>query len=260
LSLNRVPARIDMMRIGWFTTARGPGSLSLFTRMLEKVDSGIFDAQISFVFINREVKGNDFRAKLIKMAKDRNIPVVIFPSDSFRQDLKVKDLDAWRDAYGEELRSRLGDYDIDFGVLAGYMLILDPETCRRYSLINLHPALPDTYTGTWEEIVGHVVDNNDERYGSMVHLCTPDLDRGQTLAYDSFPVDDLLGSGRSREELVRSIRGREAQREVHLLMETIRMILKGFIVLKDGAGWNKDGTILTVPLCLSSMIDHEMTD
>ena len=249
-----------MMRIGWFTTARGPGSLGLFAKMLENIDSGMFDARISLVFINREVKGNDFRAKLIKMAEERNIPVVIFPSDSFRQDLKARDIDAWRDAYGEELRSRLEDYQIDFGVLAGYMLILDPETCRRYSLINLHPALPDTYKGTWEEIVGQVVDNNDGRYGSMVHLCTPDLDRGQTLAYDSFPVGDLLGSGRSREELVRSIRGREVQREVHLLMETIKLILKGSIVLKEGAGWNQDGTMLTVPLCLSFQIDQEMID
>ena len=140
------------------------------------------------------------------------------------------------------------------------MLIFDPETCRRYSLINLHPALPDTYQGTWEEIVSQVVDNNDERYGSMVHLCTPDLDRGQTLAYDSFPVDDVLGSGRSREDLVRSIREREAQREVHLLMETIKLILKGSIVLKEGAGWNKEGTMLKEPLCLSSQIDQEMID
>ena len=249
-----------MMKIGWFTTARGPGSLGLFTKMLENIDSGMFDARISFVFINREVKGNQFRAKLINIAEERNIPVVIFPSDSFRQDLKANDMDAWRDAYGEGLRSRLSDFEIDFGVLAGYMLIFDPETCRRYSLINLHPALPDTYKGTWEEIVGQVVDNNDERYGSMVHLCTPDLDRGQTIAYDSFPVDDLLGSGRSREDLVKSIRGREAQREVHLLMETIKLILKGSIVLRGGTGWKKDGRMLTDPLCLSSQIDHDMTE
>ena len=247
-----------MMKIGWFTTARGPGSLNLLTKMLDDVDSGDIDAQISFVFINREVKGNQFRAKVVKMAKDRNIPVVIFPSDSFRQDLKAKDMDAWRDAYGEELRSRLTNYDIDFGVLAGYMLIFDPETCRRYSLINLHPALPDTYKGTWEEIVGQVVDNNDDRYGSMVHLCTPDLDRGQTIAYDSFRINDLFGPGRSRENIVQSIRGREVERESYLLMETIKHIVNGSIVLKDGVAWTTEGSRLSAPSCLSDLIDHEM--
>jgi phosphoribosylglycinamide formyltransferase 1 len=247
-----------MKKIGWFTTARGPGSLNLFTKMLEKVDSGMIDARISFVFINREVKGNQFRAKMIKMAEERKIPVMIFPSDSFRPDLKAKDMDAWRDAYGEGLRSRLNGFKIDFGVLAGYMLIFDPETCRRYSLINLHPALPDTYKGTWEEIVGQVVDNNDERYGSMVHLCTPDLDRGQTIAYDSFPVDDLLGSGRSREELVQSIRGREVRREASLLMETIKQVVNGSVDLRNGEAWKKDGSRLYTPLCLSEIIDHEL--
>jgi len=246
-----------MMKIGWFTTARGPGSLGLFTKMIENIDSGMIDARISFVFINREVKGNQFRAKLIEMAEERNIPVVIFPSDSFRQDLKANDIVAWRDAYGEGLRSRLSDFEIDFGVLAGYMLIFDPETCRTYSLINLHPALPDTYKGTWEEIVGQVVDNKDERYGSMVHLCTPDLDRGQTIAYDSFPIDDLLGSGCSREDLVRSIRGREVRREVSLLMETIKQIVNGTIELRNGKAWKKDGSSLSTPLCLSDIIDHE---
>ncbi len=247
-----------MKKIGWFTTARGPGSLNLFTKMLEKVDSGMIDARISFVFINRDVKGNQFRAKLMKMAEERYIPVVIFPSDSFRPDLKAKDMDAWRDAYGEGLRSRLSDFEIDFGVLAGYMLIFDPETCRRYSLINLHPALPDTYKGTWEEIVGQVVDNNDERYGSMVHLCTPDLDRGQTIAYDSFTINDLLDQSRSKSDMIKSIRGRELEREAHLLMETIEQIVNGSIVLKGGEAWEKDGSRLSTPPCLSDHIDHEL--
>ena len=80
---------------------------------------------------------------------------------------------------------------MDFGVLAGYMLILDPETCRKNVMINLHPALPDSYKGTWEEIVQKVVDNDDDRYGAMVHICTPELDRGDVLSYDSFDVRSL---------------------------------------------------------------------
>ena len=247
-----------MKRIGWFTTARGPGSFNLFNTMISRLESGDIEARLAFVFINREEKGNKYRRKIIEMSKDRGIPLIVFPSDTFMPDLKRQDITAWRDEYGKVLRERISAYDMDFGVLAGYMLIFDPETCRSYSLINLHPALPDTYKGTWEEIVGQVVDNNDERYGSMVHLCTPDLDRGQTLAYDSFPVDDLLGSGSSREDLVRSIRGREVRREVSLLMETIKQIVKGSIYLRNGKAWKKDGSRLSTPLCLSEIIDHEL--
>ena len=37
----------------------------------------------------------------------------------------------------------------DLSLLAGYMLIISPEMCRRYPLINLHPAAPDGPKGTW---------------------------------------------------------------------------------------------------------------
>jgi phosphoribosylglycinamide formyltransferase 1 len=247
-----------MKKIGWFTTARGPGSLNLFNSILSRIDSGDIDAQISFLFINRDIKGNQFRTKVVRMAEDHGIPVVIFPSDTFRQDLKERDIDAWRDAYGVELRSRLSRYDIDFGVLAGYMLIFDPETCRKYTSINLHPALPDTYKGTWEEILGQVVDNKDAFYGSTVHLCTPELDRGQPISYDSFPLDDLKDNLNSREELVQAIRGRELKREAFLLMATIKMITRGEIVLKGGEVLGKEGARTNNNPCLSDQIDLEM--
>ena len=89
-----------MKRIGWFTTARGPGSYGLFKTMMDAIRDGEIDAQISFVFINREVKDNEYRRKLIEMAEQNDVPVIIFPSDTFRPDLKEKDMEAWRDAYG----------------------------------------------------------------------------------------------------------------------------------------------------------------
>ena len=121
---------------------------------------------------------------------------------------------------------------MDFGVLAGYMLILDPETCRKNVMINLHPALPDSYKGTWEEIVQKVVDNDDDRYGAMVHICTPELDRGDVLSYDSFDVRSLSDPSISKQELVERIRAKELKREAPLLIETIKMIVNGEIVLK----------------------------
>ncbi len=130
---------------------------------------------------------------------------------------------------------------MDFGVLAGYMLIFDRETCRKYTMINLHPALPDTYKGTWEEIVGSVVDNHDNQYGATVHLCTPDLDRGEPIAYDMFPLESLKGKFRSREDLMKGIRAEELKREAYLLIGVIRMIVDGEVVLKDGKVFNRRG-------------------
>ncbi len=227
--------------IGWFTTARGPGSLNLFTTLMEWVRSGEIDVRVSFVFINREVKGNAYRQRLIDMAAAEGIPVIIFPSDGFRPDLKVKDLNGWREAYGEGLRERIAEHPMDFGVLAGYMLILDRITCEKYDIINLHPALPDTYTGTWEEIVGQVVRNRDPRYGAMVHICSPELDRGAIISYDSFPTAPMLDAPVAFEEKVRRVRSEEAKREAPLLMESIRMMTEGQVTVQRGKVHGPDG-------------------
>ena len=72
-----------MKFIGWFTTARGPGSFNLFKTIMDNIDNGSIDAKISFVFINREVKGNQIRSKLIGMAEKAGIPVILLPSDTF---------------------------------------------------------------------------------------------------------------------------------------------------------------------------------
>lgn len=244
-----------MKRIGWFTTGRGPGSLGLFTTMRSKIRSGEIDARIAFVFINRDIKGNQFRAKLVALAEEDGIPVIILPSDSFRPDLKQRDLTAWRDAYGEALRERIFEHEMDFGVLAGYMLILDPATCQKYNIINLHPALPDTYQGTWEDIVRKVAESEDDRYGSMIHICTPELDRGAVVAYDEFCITDLRRTNGSVDELAKAIRAREVQREVPLLMETIRLLVGGEIAIKAGSVIDRKGRRLMSPYCLGAVVD-----
>ena len=246
---------MTMKRIGWFTTARGPGSFNLFKTMMANIKDGSIDARISFVFINREVKGNQFRMKLIAMAEEADIPVIILPSDDFETELKKKDLPAWRDAYGKAMRDQISKYPMDFGALAGYMLILDPETCRKYTIINLHPALPDTYKGTWEEIVSQVVENGDERYGATVHVCTPELDRGETLAYDSFAVTPIKMRFPAEEDQIKQVRAEELKREAYLLIGAIKMIVDGELVIDHGNVLDRRGNHVRSNKCLASQID-----
>jgi phosphoribosylglycinamide formyltransferase-1 len=249
---------MEMKRIGWFTTGRGLGSLGLFSTVRSMIESGEIDAKLSFVFMNREVKGNPNRAKLIAMAEEDGVPVIILPSDGFRNDLKGKDLDAWRVAYGKAMRDRIAEHPMDFGVLAGYMLILDPETCMKHDIINLHPALPGTYQGTWEEIVRRVAESDDETYGSMVHVCTPELDRGATVAYDEFGVDDLRKSFSSKDELASALRERQRSREVPLLMETVKMLTEGRVALVRGRLMDAHGRPILKAPNLASSIDRNM--
>ncbi|NLK25718.1 MAG: hypothetical protein GX307_03960 [Euryarchaeota archaeon] len=242
-----------MKRIGWFTTARGPGSYGLFKAIISNIESGELDARLSFVFINRDIKGNEYRMKIIQMAEERGIPVIILPSDAFMPDLKARDVEAWRNAYGRELRDRISPYGMDFGVLAGYMLIVDPQTCHEHVLINLHPALPDTYKGTWKEIVTRVAKSSDHAYGATVHLCSPILDCGDAIAYDSFELDELR-KRTPREELPDAIRAKEVAREIPLLMESIRLLVNEDITVREGTLLDRQGKRLASPLDLSDRI------
>lgn len=245
-----------MKKIGWFTTARGPGSLNLYQTMIDRLDSGDIKAELAFIFINRDIKGNAYRTEMVNSAHSRGIPIIILPSDNFEPELKKKDMVAWRDQYGAKLREQIAPYQMDFGVLAGYMLIFDDITCTKYPLINLHPALPDTYKGTWMEIVDQVIDNQDECYGSMVHICSPELDRGDTIAYDSFPVSAVIGEG-SREEQIERVRAEESRREAPLLMETIKMLVNEEVTLKDGHLYDAQGARMKKYPCLADRINSK---
>lgn len=57
-------------KIGWFTTARGPGSLNLYNTMIERMDSGDINAELAFVFINRDIKDNVYRAEIVTQLKN----------------------------------------------------------------------------------------------------------------------------------------------------------------------------------------------
>jgi phosphoribosylglycinamide formyltransferase-1 len=147
---------------------------------------------------------------------------------------------------------------MDFGALAGYMLILDPETCRKHTIINLHPALPDTYKGTWEEIVAKVVENEDACYGATVHVCTPELDRGDTICYDSFSLEKIGVKRLDRAERIKQVRAEELKREAHLLMGAIKMIVDGDVIIRNGKTYDRNGKNVSNDICLAKKIDESL--
>jgi folate-dependent phosphoribosylglycinamide formyltransferase PurN len=68
------------------------------------------------------------------------------------------------------------------------MLIVGKEMCRRYNMINLHPAAPGGPAGTWQEVIWQLIDNQAQETGVMMHLVTPELDKGPPVAYCTFPI------------------------------------------------------------------------
>jgi phosphoribosylglycinamide formyltransferase-1 len=102
------------------------------------------------------------------------------------------------------------------------------------------------------------VENNDGQYGATIHLCTPELDRGEPIAYDKFELDRLKAKYKSKDELVKAIRAEELKREAYLLIGTIRMIVDGDVTLKDGKVFNRRGNRVSDYPNLAEIINTEI--
>ena len=126
----------------------------------------------------------------------------------------------------QEYDQRLADYvttkQPDYIVLAGWMRILSSSFLSFFpnKVINLHPALPDTFPGT------HAIERAFEAYqrgeidhtGVMVHL-VPDegVDNGPVLATEIIPI--------YKDDTLESLETRVHQTEHSLLVKTIKSLL-----------------------------------
>ena len=270
-----------MLRLGWFSTGRGPGSRNLLREVMEKKKEGNLDIEFSFVFCNWDNTEEpnprkEQREQFVKRVKDYDIPLITISWKTFRPDLWDTDQEKWRDEYGKEIRKLIKDKGFDLGILAGYMLWVDNETCMQYDFMNLHPALPDGPKGTWQEVIWQLIREGKDRQGAMMHIVTPEWDRGAPLTYCGFPIrggdydalwddlneklktstlDEIIASEGIQNPLFKRIREDGAKRELPLIVETIRKFADGDVCIKDKKLY-RDGILLDHPYDLSAEVDR----
>ena len=177
-----------MFQIGWFSSGRGAGSRSLLSTMQDNIEKGNINAKIAFVFCNREPGQSDETDKFHELVRYYKLPVICFSSRLYKPELRHYDIKHWRIEYDRELISRIKEYPCDLSVLAGYMLVVGSEMCYKYKMINLHPATPWGPTGTWKEVIWELIEQDVSETGVMMHLVTPDLDKGPPVTYCTFSI------------------------------------------------------------------------
>jgi len=181
-----------MYQLGWFSTGRGKGSRGLLKTVHDSIESGEIEAEIAFVFCSREYGETEATDIFLNMVKDYNIPLITFSYQKFKSKIgatsQEEGLPLWRLDYDREIMARLQNFHPDLCVLAGYMLIAGPEMCQKYDMLNLHPAAPGGPTGTWQEVIWRLMESGAEETGAMMHLVTPELDKGPVVTYCTFPI------------------------------------------------------------------------
>ena len=241
-----------MYQLGWFSTGRDKAARDLLQAVQSQIALGIIDAEIAFVFCNREPGESVESDTFMKQVDDYHIPLARFSYQKFkaRKDISIASqggaLPQWRLEYDREVMRRLQGFSPDLCVLAGYMLIVGREMCQRYSMINLHPAAPGGPTGTWQEVIWQLIETNAKQTGVMMHLVTPELDKGPPVTYCTFPIrgkpfdeywDEVKGYPLDKIEreqgednrLFRLIRQHGLAREFPLIISTIKAFRQGMV-------------------------------
>jgi folate-dependent phosphoribosylglycinamide formyltransferase PurN len=231
-------------KIGWFSTGRDQAAIDLFETINKAVHDGTIKGEISLVFSNRIHGEAEESDRFFDAVIRYDIPLIQFSSKNFEREkwqagennphLRQE----WRIDFDREVMKRLEGYDPALVVLAGYMLIVGPEMCRKYRMINLHPALPGGPVGAWQEVIWQLIRTEATETGAMMHLVTPELDKGPPISYYSFPIRggkfDALWATKDKKALFGEIRRQGVMRELPLILFTIQEFADGNLTIENG--------------------------
>ncbi|MFC1984130.1 phosphoribosylglycinamide formyltransferase [Chloroflexota bacterium] len=241
-----------MYQLGWFSTGRDKAARDLLETVHNSIKQGEIEAEIDFVFSNREPGEAEESDLFSKLVEDYHIPLICLSYQKFKASKgasssgQIEVLPQWRLDYDMEAMNRLQGFHPDLCVLAGYMLIVGREMCQRYNMINLHPAAPGGPAGTWQEVIWQLIDNKAHETGVMMHLVTPELDKGPPVAYCTFPIrgkpfdkywneieryplSEVKKREGERNPLFKLIREHGLAREFPLIVSTLKAFSQGKI-------------------------------
>lgn len=247
------------MRFGWFTSGRDQAALDLFQAAAEEMNRGFIPGKIAYVFVDREPGESPAADRLMAAVRERRIPLLTLSSREVREAIRrrLPDAEARREAFDARVIELVQGHQAEVVVLAGYMLIVSPLLCRTLLCLNLHPALPGGPVGTWQEVMWQTMAHRLPEAGAMMHLATPELDKGPPVTFCRFsthlgrlpelwaaleeqlrqePLEAIRAREGESQPLFEALRAEELRREFPLILLTLKSLAEGRLRLtRDGA-------------------------
>ncbi|MDD1769520.1 MAG: phosphoribosylglycinamide formyltransferase [Methanomassiliicoccales archaeon] len=186
------------LKIGWFTSGRDAQARALLEAVKKKAEGGAIDARIEFVFCNweegEEPQHADFaeRERFFALVHQLGLPLITLSWKKFRSEIVAGKKDERRAEYGRKMRNMIYGHSFDLGLLAGYSLQMDADTCTRFDLVSLHPGPPYAPPGTEMEMIHRAIMARAESHGATIRTCAPEWE-AQSIA--TFCAFSLRGSG-----------------------------------------------------------------
>lgn len=262
------------MKIGIFSTFIEPAALELVQAVRSAVRDGVIpDTKISFIFSNRELGESPITDSILRQLYTQEAPLTTLSARRFEPELREQakkegikrnffPMREWRNRFGAKTLDSLPSTDLD--LLLGDMYIWGENMCKTRNGINLHPALPNGPKGEWYNVIWDLIQNKDYETGVMMHKVTPELDRGPSITYCSFPIrgyqfdnlwNQLPEDPEKSEKFIQQGR-MEKEKTQHLLHEKIRKygLTREFPLVIQTAKAFAEGAIR---IAGQSLVDHE---
>ncbi len=163
--------------------------------MWDAISRGELNLRLRFVFCSRERGESDETDRFLDQVEGYRVPLHTLSFARFRGEqggrgtgLNREAFAGWRVDYDRAVIDLLADQRPELVVLAGYMLVMTTDLCRRFTCLNLHPAAPGGPVGTWQQVIWQLIGERAAGSGNFMHLVTPELDQGPVVTYCRYPL------------------------------------------------------------------------
>lgn len=189
------------------------GSGTTFNEIINQCNNNVIrNCQVIGLIYN---KNNE---NLVNIAINHNINKYYLP---------YKRKEITRSDYDYKLINLVKTINHDFIVLAGWMHILSADFLKSFpKTINLHPALPNTFIGAdcIKDAYDHFKKTGESKAGSMVHITTPKLDRGDVIGSVEVPIYN--------DDTIEILRNRVKYFEKSLIVSSINRYIDKYITIQ----------------------------